>query len=185
MSRAGDHPDRAAAVQSSAVNGLLAHQMPAVGPDVQAQLDVFLAGYVHTLDDGRFDTWPAFFAEDAVYQVTTRENFAAGRPIGILYCEGRGMMQDRVDALRTANIFEHHSYCHIVGRAQAWREADGTVGARSNFTVYRTMEDGQSELFALGRYLDRIAVSSAGLRFKERRVILDSRRIDVLLVLPL
>lgn len=149
------------------------------------RLEMLLADYAHTLDDGRFAAWPAFFTDEAIYQVTTRENHDAKRPIGILYCEGRGMMQDRVDALRSANIFEHHSYCHIVGRAQAWQEADGTIGARSNFTVYRTMDDGQTELFALGRYLDRIASEPGGLRFKERRVILDSRRIDVLLVLPL
>ncbi len=157
----------------------------AVGTDVLLQLDTLFATYAHALDDGRFEAWPEMFTDDAIYQVTTRENFEADRPIGILYCEGRGMMADRVDALRTANIFEHHAYCHIVGRAQAWHEADGTIGARSNFTVYRTMEDGQTELFALGRYLDRIEQGAGGLRFKERRVILDSRRIDVLLVLPL
>lgn len=157
----------------------------AVSPELLVRLETFLAAYAHALDDARFEAWPAFFTDAGIYQVTTRENFAANRPIGILYCEGRGMMKDRVDALRTANIFEDHAYCHIVGRAQAWTEPDGTIGARSNFTVYRTMEDGQTALFALGRYLDRLIETADGLRFTERRVILDSRRIDVLLVLPL
>lgn len=156
-----------------------------VSPELLVRLETFLAAYAHALDDARFEVWPEFFADTGIYHVTTRENFDANRPIGILYCEGRGMMHDRVDALRTANIFEHHAYCHIVGRAQAWTEADGTIGARSNFTVYRTMEDGQTALFALGRYLDRLIDTADGLRFTERRVILDSRRIDVLLVLPL
>ena len=128
---------------------------------------------------------PTFFAEDGFYQITTRENMAAGYPVGILTCDGRGMMQDRVDALQNANIFEQHTYCHIVGRAQLWSESPTLLGARSNFSVFRTMEDGATALFAIGKYLDRIEIDAAGIRFKERRVVLDSRRIDVLLVMPL
>jgi len=38
---------------------------------------------------------------------------------------------------------------------------------------------------ATGRYLDRIAVAQTPFRFIERLVILDSQKIDTLLVLPL
>lgn len=156
-----------------------------IDPAVYQRIDRFLADYAHALDDGRIDAWPGYFADEAVYQVTTRENEAAGYPIGIMLCEGRGMMEDRVLALKVANVYESHSYCHILGRPELRDEAPGEFAARSNFCVYRTMEDGATELFAVGKYVDRIATGGAQPQFRSRKVILDSRRIDVLLVFPL
>jgi 3-phenylpropionate/cinnamic acid dioxygenase small subunit len=59
------------------------------------------------------------------------------------------------------------------------------VEARSNFLAVRIMHDGETSLFATGRYLDRIDVSRQPFRFVERLVILDSPKIDTLLVVPL
>ena len=147
-------------------------------------VEELLCDYAHALDDGRIDDWPEFFAEDAIYQITTRENLEAGYPIGIVYCEGQGMMRDRIEALKSANIFEGHCYCHLLGRPALRQERPGLIAARSNFTVLRTMEDGRAEVFASGKFVDLIALEPAP-RFRERRVILDSRRIDILLVYPL
>jgi 3-phenylpropionate/cinnamic acid dioxygenase small subunit len=47
------------------------------------------------------------------------------------------------------------------------------------------MHDGEMSLFAAGRYLDRVAVGTEPYRFVERLVILDSEKIDTLLVIPL
>jgi len=157
----------------------------AVDPATQVLIDRMLADYAHRLDDGRVEDWPGFFVEEGIYQVTTRENEAAGYPIGVMLCEGRGMMQDRVLALRIANVYEQHVACHILGRPELREEAPGVYAARSNFCVFRTMEDGEAELFATGKYLDRVKVEAGEARFLSRRVILDSRRIDVLLVYPL
>ena len=153
-------------------------------PGTWQRVESFLADYAYRLDDGKIDEWTGFFTEDATYQITTRENFEAGYPIGIMLCKGRGMMEDRVLALKTANVFEPHTYCHITGRPELREESAGALAARSNFIVYRTMEDGEAELFAAGKYLDRIVFEGGEPKFAERRVILDSRRIDVLLVYP-
>ena len=88
-------------------------------------------------------------------------------------------------AMRRANIFEPHRYRHIVGPARIGKVEDGVAEARANFLVVRIMHDGESQLFATGRYLDRIAVGGAPFRFIERTVILDSQKIDTLLVIPL
>jgi anthranilate 1,2-dioxygenase small subunit len=56
---------------------------------------------------------------------------------------------------------------------------------RSNFIAVRIMHDGEMSLFAAGRYLDRILVAAEPYRFVERLVILDSDKIDTLLVIPL
>jgi anthranilate 1,2-dioxygenase small subunit len=49
----------------------------------------------------------------------------------------------------------------------------------------RIMHDGETSLFASGRYLDQIDLSAEPYRFTERLVILDSQKIDTLLVIPL
>jgi 3-phenylpropionate/cinnamic acid dioxygenase small subunit len=64
----------------------------------RAQLDELLASYAHAIDNDVIEDWPLFFTDEGQYLITTRENLAKGRPIGIMYCDGRGMMQDRVTA---------------------------------------------------------------------------------------
>jgi anthranilate 1,2-dioxygenase small subunit len=145
-----------------------------------------IADYAHTLDDGNLDRWPGFFTETALYHVTTRENHDQGLPIGIIRCVGRGMMLDRVKAFHTANIFEPHSYNHLVGPARLGSgKSPGAVSSRCNFQIVRIMENGRMDLFATGKYLDEIVLEGGVARFKERVVVLDSRNIDILMVVPL
>ena len=147
-------------------------------------IEDLLAAYAEAIDDGKLELWPGFFTGNGIYQIITRESLDAGLPIGILYCDSRGMMEDRVRALRTANIYEPHAYRHLLGRPRFERVGDG-FDVRSNFCVYRIAQDGDTVTFATGRYLDRIVDDGGALRFMARRVVLDSRRVDILLVLPL
>jgi len=158
---------------------------PLSDPEQRRRIEDFLVGYVHAIDDGDFRRWPDFFTEDAVYQIIPRESYDANLPLGILYCEGRGMMSDRILALETANIFEPHTYSHILGRPQLSENGDGTVNARSNVHITRTMQDGRMEIYAVGKYVDRIVMENSELRLQDRRVVLESRRVDILLVYPL
>src|SRR5687768_16485012 len=86
-------------------------------PVIRDRIEGLLCAYNHAIDDGDIDQWPGFFTEDCVYHITNREAQEAGHPIGILRCVGRGMMLDRVKAFHTANVFEPHSYNHILGRS--------------------------------------------------------------------
>ncbi|MBT5264278.1 MAG: aromatic-ring-hydroxylating dioxygenase subunit beta [Rhodospirillaceae bacterium] len=158
---------------------------PPIAPDSRVLIEDFLIDYAHAIDDGDLKRWPDFFTADGVYQIIPRESFDAGLPMGIMYCEGRGMMSDRVLALETANIFEPHTYCHILGRPRLNRDADGAFKARTNFNVFRTMQDGGGEMFAVGKYVDTIALEDGRPMLRDRRVVLESRRIDILLVFPL
>jgi anthranilate 1,2-dioxygenase small subunit len=151
---------------------------------VREAIEDLLAAYAEAIDDGKLELWPGFFTGNGIYQIITRESLDAGLPIGILYCDSRGMMEDRVRALRTANIYEPHAYRHLLGRPRLERAGDG-FDVRSNFCVYRIAQDGDTVTFATGRYLDRIVDDGDALRFMTRRVVLDSRRVDILLVLPL
>ena len=143
------------------------------------------AAYADCIDDDRLEDWLDFFVENCRYLITDRQSHEAGLRHGIIYGASKGMLTDRVMAMRKANIFEPHRYRHIVGPPQIGRVADGIAEARTNFLAVRIMHNGDSQLFATGRYLDKIAVAEVPFRFVERLVILDSRKVDTLLVLPL
>jgi len=151
---------------------------------VREAIEDLLADYAEAIDDGEIERWPGFFTEHGSYQIITRESFDAGLPIGILYCDSRGMMEDRVRALRTANIYEPHAYRHLLGRPRIAPQGD-EFAVRSSFCVFRIAQDGDTVTFATGRYVDRVVRDGGILRFANRRVILDSRRVDILLVLPI
>ncbi len=154
-------------------------------PNLRARVADFLTDCSIAIDEDRLEDWPGFFTDDALYHITTRENEARGLPVGIMHCRGRGMLEDRVKALRIANIFEPHSYCHILGPVRLVDAGGGLVSARTSFSVIRTMQNGESMLFAAGRFLDEIAVDASTLAIRSRRVVLESRRVDILLVIPL
>jgi anthranilate 1,2-dioxygenase small subunit len=158
---------------------------PALRPAVREEIADLLERYCHALDDDRVEEWSGFFEAEGIYQVTTRENVEAGRPIGIVLCEGRGMLDDRVKALRIANIFESHTHRHVMGRPLIEPRADGGCDVRTAFVIYRTMHTGQTEVFATGRYDDVLKPGSQGWRIAQRRVVLDSRMVDTLMVYPL
>ncbi len=149
------------------------------------RIEALQADYVHTIDEDRLEDWPALFTETGSYRVITRENHDLGLPVSLIYCSGRGMLADRIVAMRTANIFEPHVYCHSIGALKLLASAAGEYRCQSTFHVVRTMADGAMTLFATGRYIDRIVDDGGELRFAERAVVLDSKRIDTLLVIPL
>ena len=144
-----------------------------------------IAAYAECIDEDRLEEWPDFFVEDCRYLITSRQSHEAGYRHGVVYAASRGMLADRILALRRANIFEPHRYRHIVGPIRVGQIADGIAEVRSNFIAVRIMHDGEMSLFAADRYLDRVAVGAEPYRFVERLVILDSEKIDTLLVLPL
>jgi anthranilate 1,2-dioxygenase small subunit len=149
------------------------------------KIESLLMRYCYALDDGLVKDWESFFCDDGLYLVTTAQNEEQGYPIGIIYCNGKKMMSDRILALETANIYESHRYCHIVTKPEVISTENNLFNVRSNFLVFRTMENGNKDLFATGKYLDKITFINEIPKFKERRVILDSRRVDTLMVVPI
>mgnify|MGYP001216041636 FL=1 len=143
------------------------------------------ADYARAIDDDRLEDWPEFFAEPCLYTITSADNHRRGMPVGIIYADSKGMLKDRVAALREANVYERQSYRHVVGLPAILGERDGAVRAETPFLVVRIMRDGTMALFATGRYLDALVEEAGALRFRERVVVCDSSRIDTLLAIPL
>ena len=151
----------------------------------QFEVEALLARYVHCIDDGRLEDWPGFFADPCKYLITSAENQERGLPIGIFVATSRGMLQDRVSALREANIYEPQRYRHLVSSVLITGDSGGIVTAQTNFEVIRVMHDGTMDLFCTGKYVDRITGSGDARKYAEKLVILDNKRIDTLLAIPL
>ncbi|MGC8477265.1 MAG: aromatic-ring-hydroxylating dioxygenase subunit beta [Acetobacteraceae bacterium] len=156
-----------------------------ISADLATRAEALLLAAAHAIDDDALESWPDFFTPEAQYRIIPRDGYAAGEPIGILSCQGQGMMRDRILALRTANIFEPHRFCHVLSRPVLTPAPGGAVQSRCNFALFRTQQAGSSELFAAGRYLDRIEPHEGALRLAARDVVLESRRVDILIVLPI
>jgi len=139
------------------------------------------ADYARCIDDDRLEEWPGFFVEHCLYKVTTADNLAKGYEAGLIYADSRAMLQDRVSALREANVYERQRYRHIIGLPVA-REGGA---AETPFLVVRIMRDGKMDLFATGRYLDKVVEEGKALKFAERIVVCDSSRFDTLVAIPL
>ncbi len=143
------------------------------------------AAYARTIDTEQFEQWPELFHEDCLYKVTTAENVAQGMEAGVMYADSRAMLQDRVSALRTANIYERQRYRHIVGLPIVLGETGDTAEVETPFLIVRIMRDGVMDVFATGCYRDKVKPNGAGeLRFVERIAVCDGSRFDTLVAIP-
>jgi anthranilate 1,2-dioxygenase small subunit len=146
----------------------------------QAQAD-----YARCIDEGDLERWPSFFVEGCFYKITTADNHRQGLEAGIIYADSRAMLVDRVTSLREANIYERHSYRHILGQPSILTEEGSAVRSETPFLVARIMRDGATDIFATGRYLDHYRIDGNGAKLAGRIVVCDSSRINTLLALPL
>src|SRR5690606_30979121 len=72
---------------------------PAEARALRFEIEEFNAEYAAALDALEIDRWPEFFTDDAFYRITARENFDAGLPVGLVWCDGKPMMRDRAAAV--------------------------------------------------------------------------------------
>ncbi len=160
----------------------------AAPPDAAVEREIahLLAAYVHCIDDGRYEEWPGFFVERCSYRVTSRRDVDDGLPMGLIDCESRAMLADRVMSLRRANVYEPHRYRHTLGPSlYVAPDEPGTLHVRTGFTVFRTMDSGVAGFFVSGVYDDRIVRDEGRLHFRSRLVVLDNSRVDTLIVIPI
>lgn len=142
--------------------------------------------YAKCIDDDELERWPDFFDDECLYVVTSRENYRAGRKMGVIYCDSKGMLKDRVLGLRKANIYERQNYRHVLSLPTNLEpRSDGFVTARTSFSIYRVMRDGQTSAFVTGEYCDTFRLTGDQVRISERIVVCDSSVFDTLLAIPL
>ena len=153
--------------------------------DARSLVETLNARYVAAIDDDRLEEWPTFFTDPCRYEIISAENVEQNLPLGVFFADSRAMLNDRVQSLRRANIYESQRYRHVVSSILIVGEEQNLVRAEANFLVVRIMLDGDMRLFMSGRYRDVVDTSGATPLFREKRVVFDNRRIDTLLALPI
>lgn len=158
---------------------------PADLRELRLEIEEFNAEYAAVLDAGRVQDWPRFFAEDAIYRITGRENADAGLPVGLVYCEGIGMMRDRALAISRTTMFAPRYLLHQVTNTRVLAiESAGEISAEANYALFETLVDEKTVLQQVGRYHDRFLRQDGRLKLKARHCVYDSLIIDTALIYP-
>ena len=153
--------------------------------ELQYHVEQLQGRYVECIDDDKLEDWPEFFTEDCIYKIISRENHDRNLPAAAIYCDSKGMLEDRIVSLRNANVFAEHNYRHIISNILINGLNGGVISVQSNYLVLQTKTDGATEIYNAGKYVDSIVVEGDILKFKEKIAIFDTHQIKSLLVTPI
>ena len=153
--------------------------------ELRLELEELYAEYVACLDEERFEEWPEFFTDDAIYRIIPRENFEHGWPIATLHCESKGYLRDRVVAIRQTSVYAPRYMRRLVSNIRILDWKDDWLEVRVNYAAFETLRDELTRVFSVGRCHDRLVDVGGSLKFKERLVIFDSELIPNSLIYPL
>jgi len=153
--------------------------------ELKSEVEDLLNSYAQCIDNDELEKWPDFFTEKCLYQVIPRENHEVGLPTAVMWCDSTGMLQDRITALRHANVYQVQWYRHILSNPVILSVEGDVIKVQSNYAVFKTCNDGESTVYNVGRYVDVIVRDKGVLKFKERSAIYDTHRITTLMVIPI
>jgi 3-phenylpropionate/cinnamic acid dioxygenase small subunit len=170
------------------MNELLAYRTPALShqrsAELRAQIETFNVEYCAALDANEVELWPDFFAEDATYRVTSRENALLGMPVGLIYAEGRNMIRDRAIACARSQMFAPRHMLHVLGTTRVLQEDGDTVDSQTPFILLQTLVEGPSTIHLAGIYHDRFVRYAEKLVIARREVIYDTEILATALAYP-
>jgi len=141
--------------------------------------------YISTLDTDALELWPEMFIESCLYEIIPKENVDQGLPAPVIYCDSKAMLRDRVVSLRNANIFQPVIYRHFFSGLTIQRIEGETVWMQCSYLVINTSQIGESNVYQTGRYHDVVTRTDDGWRFKSKRAIYDTSRIQTALAVPI
>jgi 3-phenylpropionate/cinnamic acid dioxygenase small subunit len=148
------------------------------------EIEDFNTAYAAVLDAGAVADWPAFFTDDALYRVTGRDNADADLPVGLVLCEGIGMLRDRALAIATTMMFAPRYLLHQITNVRVLAIDGAVITATANYALFQTLVDERTTLQQAGRYYDRFVRAGGGLKLRERHCVYDSLIIDTALIYP-
>lgn len=155
-----------------------------VDPQVKERVERLIVDSAMFIDRDELDAWMDCFEQDARYIVLPRENRALNLPVGIIHCEDRAQIEDRIVCLRHANKYNPHFDRHIVSMPRILSVESGVAAVETNFMVVQTDKSGESRLFCAGVYEDRIRVSGDAAKFVERIAVIDTFAVPTLMATP-
>jgi anthranilate 1,2-dioxygenase small subunit len=149
------------------------------------EIEEFNNVYAAALDENRLADWAEMFTDDGFYVVISRENADRNMPVGLIYCENKGMILDRANAMKT-EMFAPRYLRHIVGNLQVLGDGEnGDIRARCNYVVVQVLFDRpDAKLHQVGVYYDKFRRVGEHLKLAERRCVYDNLLVDNALCLP-
>lgn len=143
------------------------------------------SNYAAAVDSAQWEQWIEFFTDDCEYKIQPRENYERGFPLATLALLSKNMLKDRVYGIHETLYHDPYYQRHVVGLPIVREEKDNLIVAEANYAVFRTKLSGESTVFNVGRYLDRIQRDSSGLKFISRLCIYDSEMIPNSIIYPI
>ena len=148
-------------------------------------LNQLYADYASTVDAARWDLWPEFFTDDCIYRLQPRENHERGFPLATLSFTSKGMLKDRAYGIRETLFHDPYYQRHVVGTPVVRSVEDGRIRSEAHYAVFRTKLSELSTVFNVGRYIDVVVRTPAGLKFASRECIYDSEMIPNSIIYPI
>jgi len=143
------------------------------------------ADYASAVDSGHWDLWPEFFTDECSYRLVPRENHERGFPLATLSFESKGMLKDRVYGIKETLFHDPYYQRHVVGAPLVRKSEPGRIESEANYAVFRTRLSELTTVFNVGRYIDTVVRTPAGLKFMSRLVVYDSEMIPNSIIYPL
>jgi len=153
--------------------------------DLRFEVEELYYDYIECLDDDRLEQWPEFFTDDCIYKIIPRENYDRTLPLATMLCEGKGMLEDRVVAIRQTSMFGPRTLRHLVSNIRVKGEDKDAVRVQANYAVLETVIDEHTRVFNAGKYVDTLVRAGGALKFRERLCIFDSVLIPASLIYPI
>lgn len=151
---------------------------------LESQIRRFYDLVADQLDQDDVESFPQHFIEDSVYQVVSRENYAEDLPQAAIYCDGIGMVRDRVVALRETQVYVPRVWRHFISGVRVTAVEHNEIHARANFFITEAMSDTDPTIFLVGQYLDVLVRDDQGLKFKQRLAVFDNHHVNRSLIVP-
>jgi anthranilate 1,2-dioxygenase small subunit len=152
---------------------------------LRLEVDDFNSRYADILDQGNLKEWPELFASSPFYKIASRENFSGGFPIGIMYCDSKEMLVDRVTSILSLMEFSPRIITHFISNHFISDVVRGSgFSCRSNFLLVENVADQKPSLLMVGQYYDKFVWSEEQLLLKERICVYDSILIQTSIIYP-
>jgi 3-phenylpropionate/cinnamic acid dioxygenase small subunit len=152
--------------------------------EARFEVEEFHYEYAANLERGDIEHWPDFFTDDALYHVVARDNAESNLPLGLIYCEGKGMLHDRAYALRHTEMYAPRYIQLRVSNTRVLALEGPLIRAEASYLLIETLVDEPSRVQQVGKYHDVFLRAGDTLLIKERRCVYDTVVINNCLVFP-
>ncbi|PSJ37805.1 aromatic-ring-hydroxylating dioxygenase subunit beta [Zobellella taiwanensis] len=155
--------------------------------DMQLYLQVnqFYQDYAAVVDAEQWDAWCEMFTDDCLYRVQSRENYDQGLPLAALSLDSKGMLKDRIYGITETIFHDPYYQRHLVSAPRILTVDNDLIQSEASYAVFRTKSDGVSQVFNVGRYIDRLRQTRDGLKLESRICVFDSEMILNSLIYPI